>query len=288
MTSKNKKTDTLMNRRQFMTRVAAGCAGAAGAGVLTYLGYSQEPVYHTPEKIHTLPDYASGVGKTPPRMVIAHGIEQYQMVKAAVDRLGGMTKFINPGDRVVIKPNVAWDRLPEQAANTNPEVVAAVARLVREARPKSVTVTDVSLNDPYRCFDRSGIEKAAREAGADIWIPSHDDFRLTDLKGSLLKVWPVSRAFWRRTRSLTFRWSSTIPYVRPPWHRKLVRDTGRQTKPVASGYPHVHSRSGFGGTAHADRDGRHQGIDAERSHGWIAERRLKSSTPSLPGWTKWP
>jgi uncharacterized protein (DUF362 family) len=128
-------------------------------------------------------------------MVIARGVNVDMMVKAAVDKLGGIEKFIGPGDKVVIKPNVAWDRLPEQAANTNPLVVAAVVKLVVSARPSSIKVTDVSLNDPYRCFSRSGIEEAAQKAGAKIWIPGANDFKLANLNGSLLKEWPVSRAF---------------------------------------------------------------------------------------------
>lgn len=196
MTSKHKRIEKrLLDRREFMGRMAALSACAAGAGTLTYLAASDEPVIHRPETVYAIPDFRADTGAARPRLVIAHGKDAYRMVKAAVDRMGGIERYISPGDRVVIKPNVAWDRLPEQAANTNPEVVAAIVRVVMEARPASVTVTDVSLNDPYRCFARSGIEKAAQEAGAKIWIPSQGDFRLADLKGDLLKVWPVSRAF---------------------------------------------------------------------------------------------
>lgn len=196
MTSKYKRIEKhLLDRREFMGRVAALSACAAGASALTYIAAGDEAVIHRPETVYAIPDFRADAGALGPRMVIAHGKDAYRMVKAAVDRMGGIERYISPGDRVVIKPNVAWDRLPEQAANTNPEVVAAIARVVMEARPASVTVTDVSLNDPYRCFARSGIERAAQEAGAKIWIPSQDDFRLADLKGDLLKVWPVSRAF---------------------------------------------------------------------------------------------
>jgi len=92
---------------------------------------------------------------------------------------------------VLIKPNAAWDRQPEQAANTNPLVVAAVVKLCIEARASSVMVTDVSINDPYRTFSRSGIEKATLETGGKILYPSDNDFVQTDMKGELLKVWPV-------------------------------------------------------------------------------------------------
>ena len=51
------------------------------------------------------------------------------MVRAAVEKLGGINHFIKAKDKVLIKPNVGWDRQPEQAANTNPLVVAAVVKL---------------------------------------------------------------------------------------------------------------------------------------------------------------
>lgn len=57
-------------------------------------------------------------------LIIATGPNPATITRAAIDALGGMKKFISKGDIVVIKPNIGWDRLPEQAANTNPEVVA--------------------------------------------------------------------------------------------------------------------------------------------------------------------
>ena len=78
--------------------------------------------------------------------------EPRALVQAALKDLGGMSRFVKPQDVVVIKPNIAWDRTPEQAANTNPELVAEVVRQCREAGAKRVTVTDVSCNEARRCF----------------------------------------------------------------------------------------------------------------------------------------
>lgn len=196
--------------------MAVGLVGAFGATAATYFLYSNDPVYRIPEKIYRLPDFRVEPGTARKRMVIAHGTDPNWMVRAAVDKLGGIERFIRPGDRVVVKPNAAWDRMPEQAANTNPEVVSAVVRLVKGARPSKIVVTDVSLNDPYRAFSRSGIEAAAKEAGAEIWIPSDNDFVLTDLKGELLKVWPVSRAFLEADKVIN------VPVVK---HHSLSRCT---------------------------------------------------------------
>jgi len=73
-----------------------------------------------------------------------------QLVQRAVDALGGMKKFVSRGDVVVVKPNIGWDRMPIHAANTNPDVVAAVIKLAFDAGAKKVVVADGSCNDPNR------------------------------------------------------------------------------------------------------------------------------------------
>jgi uncharacterized protein (DUF362 family) len=96
---------------------------------------------------------------------------------------------------VVLKPNIAWDRTPEQAANTNPDVVAEVVRQCWQAGAKRVIVTDVSCNEPRRCFQRSGIQAAARAEGAEVILPDPELFREVDLGGVVLKSWPVFTPF---------------------------------------------------------------------------------------------
>lgn len=114
------------------------------------------------------------------------------LVRAAVESLGGIGRFVERGDRVLVKPNVGWDRIPLLAANTNPEVVAAIVTLCREAGARRVVVGDVSCNDPRRSFDRSGVGAAAREAGAEVALPSGSrSFRVADLGGRVLRHWPV-------------------------------------------------------------------------------------------------
>jgi uncharacterized protein (DUF362 family) len=121
--------------------------------------------------------------------------EPRALVQKALENLGGMGRFVRPKDVVVIKPNIAWDRTPEQAANTNPELVAEVVRQCWQAGAKRVIVTDVSCNEARRCFHRSGIEAAARDAGAEVLLPDAELFREVDLGGVVLQSWPVFRPF---------------------------------------------------------------------------------------------
>jgi uncharacterized protein (DUF362 family) len=130
-----------------------------------------------------------------PELTIVRGDDPRALVRAAFQQLGGVERFIVRGEVVVVKPNMSWDRTPEQAANTNPEVVAEVVRLCRAAGAGEVVVTDVSINEPRRCFERSGIAAAARAAGADVILPEERLFRDVDLRGTVLKSWPVLDPF---------------------------------------------------------------------------------------------
>jgi len=129
------------------------------------------------------------------QMAIVHGPDAAVNAQKAVEALGGMGVFVRPGDKVLIKPNVGWNRLPEQAANTNPEVVAAVVRMVKAAGASVIWVGDVPVNTADRCFERSGIKKAAGEAGAKIVMPDETNFREVEVGGRLLRVADVLYPF---------------------------------------------------------------------------------------------
>ena len=131
-----------------------------------------------------------------PQMVIAQGGDDIaQLARRAMDGLGGIRRFVSRSDVVVLKPNIGWDRTPEQAANTNPALVAEVVRQCLEAGARKVIVTDVSCNDARRCFQRSGIAAAARSAGAQVILPEPERFRDVDLQGEVLQNWPVLDPF---------------------------------------------------------------------------------------------
>jgi uncharacterized protein (DUF362 family) len=128
-----------------------------------------------------------------PVMAVVKGPDNAAITRAAVDAIGGMSKFVSKGDVVVVKPNIGWDRTPEQAANTDPVVVATLVLLAYQAGAKQVKVFDNTCNTERRCYQRSGIEEAAKEAGADVFFTEERKFRKVDLKGEKLKEWPVYR-----------------------------------------------------------------------------------------------
>ena len=181
----------MVTRREFLKRAGKATAASVvlGTGYLLADSRPDYPVEKTAARIE-LP-FAKDDPILAGKLAVTRDDTPANLVRKAVAALGGIGLFISKGDRVVIKPNVGWDRTPEQAANTNPEAVAEMVRLCLAAGAEEVVVTDVTCNDPRRTFLRSGIQEAAGNAGAKGFPYTDDDFVEVDLGGKLLSVWPV-------------------------------------------------------------------------------------------------
>ncbi len=57
----------------------------------------------------------------------------FAAVEELINSLGGISRFVQPGDKALIKPNLLTDRRPEEAVTTHPELVRVIARLVKKA-----------------------------------------------------------------------------------------------------------------------------------------------------------
>ncbi len=126
-----------------------------------------------------------------PHLAVVEGESPALITKEAVAALGGMKRFVSRGDRIIIKPNLGWDRTPEMAACTNPEVVKALVELAQEAGAKKVTVIDNTTNQAKRCYVRSGILDAVQATGASMPYVDEARSKKTALKGEWLKEWDV-------------------------------------------------------------------------------------------------
>lgn len=127
-------------------------------------------------------------------LVVVKNGSPAQLVRQAIETLGGMSRFVKKGQTVLIKPNIGWDRLPEQAANTNPDEVAQVVKMCKEAGAKRVRVLDRTCNQARRCYKRSGIEAASKKAGAEVRHIVKSRFKSVSIpNGELVKSWPFYR-----------------------------------------------------------------------------------------------
>ena len=161
-----------MNRRDFMKAALVTGAAAVAPVVLE-------------------PFVSSVIAQGRPDLVVARGASPQKITRAAIDGLGGIRRFVSRGDVVVVKPNIGWDRTPEYAANTNPDVVAEIVRLCFEAGAKKVKIFDNPVSDARRTYKQSGIAAAASALGATVSFMDERKFREVSLKGQVLKTWPL-------------------------------------------------------------------------------------------------
>ncbi|MBZ5545017.1 MAG: DUF362 domain-containing protein [Acidobacteriia bacterium] len=183
------------NRRELLLKLLrlGGLSAATAGAAVWFKGRSRRPEETLAATLKH--NFAVPPDPSHPEMAVVQGEDPRQLVRRAIEELGGIRRFVARGDVVVVKPNIAWDRTPEQAANTNPLVVAELVRLCKEAGAKKVVVTDVSCNEPRRCFQRSGIAAAARAEGAEVILPEERKFKEVDLRGDVLSAWQVFEPF---------------------------------------------------------------------------------------------
>lgn len=113
-------------------------------------------------------------GATDPDLVAFMGGSPEEMLKKAMTEMGGIAKYVKKGQTVVLKPNIGWDKAPELAANTNPELVGAMVKLCLSAGAKEVLVFDHTCDNWQSSYRNSGIEKSVKEAGGRI-LPGNDE-----------------------------------------------------------------------------------------------------------------
>ena len=146
-----------MDRRDFLKTLAV-----AGAAVT---------VQHS-EAMDVLAQTFTNAGGGKADLVAVMGGEPDMMFRRAIEEMGGMKAFIKPGQKVVVKPNIGWDKIPSLAGNTNPKLVTEIIKQCFAAGAKEVTVFDHTCDDWQKCYKNSGIEAAAKAAGAKV-MPAH-------------------------------------------------------------------------------------------------------------------
>jgi uncharacterized protein (DUF362 family) len=147
-----------MDRRDFLRR-SAGASLAAGAA-LSLGGYDR--LWNSsakPEKF----DLVAVMGGSPE-----------SMFDLGIQELGGLGTFITKGQKVLVKPNIGWDRTPEFAANTNPALVGRIVEHCFRAGAKEVYVFDHTCDNWMNCYKNSGIEWSAKQAGAKM-VPGNSE-----------------------------------------------------------------------------------------------------------------
>lgn len=206
-----------MKRRQFIKSAAIAMVGLSVPSVLDAV-------------------FSSSNSSDRVDLVIARGPSASKITRAAIDAIGGIKRFISRGDIVVLKPNMAWDRRPEQAANTNPDVVAEVVRMCYEAGARKVKVFDRTVNDPRRCYVQSGIADAAKAAGAEVIYVDDRKFKEMDIKGEAIKSWPLYTELFEADKIIN------IPIAKHHGLAKLTMSMKNWMGVMGGSRRHIHQR----------------------------------------------
>ncbi|MBN1552722.1 DUF362 domain-containing protein [bacterium] len=133
-----------MDRREFISKTLKHAAGLAVCTSLGNLGLASSKTPEQPQSI----------------LSTATGNNYPSLVSRVLEPLGGIQQFIKQGYKVVIKPNIGWNRSPEMAANTHPLIVAELVKLAIDAGAAKVSVFDRTCNEERQCYHRSGIKPA--------------------------------------------------------------------------------------------------------------------------------
>jgi uncharacterized protein (DUF362 family) len=143
-----------MNRRQFINK-------GIGAGVIAGTSFLWGKQHHFLVPSASNPTF-------PFDLVAVKGGEPDQMFDKAIESFGGMKQFVSKGQSVLVKPNIGWDAVPERGADTNPKLVGRIIEHCFNAGAKDVFVFDHTCEYWVKCYINSGIEKAAKDAGAKV------------------------------------------------------------------------------------------------------------------------
>ena len=154
-----------MERSKFIKTVALG--GVAGA-----LGLQ-------PEKAE-----AASMQQQYDLVAVMNG-EPEAMYARAIESLGGIKQFVKSGSRIIVKPNMGWDRPPEFSANTNPKLIAAIIKDCLAAGAREVGVFDNTCDEWRLSYKNSGLEDAVQAAGGKILF-AHEEryYRQVNIPGA--------------------------------------------------------------------------------------------------------
>ena len=149
-----------MKRRDFLRKSAS--AGLVAGAAMAAGGYDRLCAVN-PAKTTEKYDMVALMGGTPEAMF-----------DLGIQELGGMGAFVGKGQKVLVKPNMGWDVIPELAANTNPLLIKRIVEHCLKAGAREVYVMDHTMDNWMNCYRNSGIERAAKSAGAKV-VPANSE-----------------------------------------------------------------------------------------------------------------
>jgi uncharacterized protein (DUF362 family)/Pyruvate/2-oxoacid:ferredoxin oxidoreductase delta subunit len=115
----------------------------------------------------------------------------HEKIKEAIDLLGNIDRYVSPGEKVLLKPNLCIGRPPEKCVNTHPLVVKSIARLVQEAGATPLIGDSPMLGPARNAADKSGIGDVARELGVD--LVEFEPIPVLNPEGKIFKTFTIGK-----------------------------------------------------------------------------------------------
>ena len=118
----------------------------------------------------------------------------------AIDLLGGINKFVRPGDTVLLKPNISFPNPKTWGTTTSPEVVRSLSKIVIDAGAKRVFVADNTMREGTICFDKTGLTSALEKIEKVKIIPLQRENLFTEVllqNGKAIKSVKIAKLLQR-------------------------------------------------------------------------------------------
>lgn len=180
-----------MDRRQFISGLGYGLVslGLAGCG-LNLSGKSDNPqTTNTQNTSNSQATPAAASVYDRDKLIISEGTDPNALIEKGFAALGGIGALVRKGSTVLLKPNFSVPRKPEEAATTNPQLVAAVVKQCLAAGAKEVKVIDYPFQSPPVCLTNSGIKAAVEAVGGKAYGTNAQSFYTqVDTGGKTLKT----------------------------------------------------------------------------------------------------
>ncbi|MBF0277137.1 MAG: DUF362 domain-containing protein [SAR324 cluster bacterium] len=188
-------------KRRDLFRKGVGVAAASTAAA--YLAFAPEDFPFSLKDATGVRSFPQTVPFQLPDFRVEKAIGQFEIglgrtghagskLRKALDAIGGISHYVKPGDIVLIKPNVAFDRSPNMGATTNPQIINELVQLLLvDCRAAEVRVADNPIESPADCFAKSGIQEASERSGARVYLPDNNAFEVLNTPGAtLIENWP--------------------------------------------------------------------------------------------------
>jgi uncharacterized protein (DUF362 family)/Pyruvate/2-oxoacid:ferredoxin oxidoreductase delta subunit len=84
-------------------------------------------------------------------------------LRRSIDLIGGIQNFVRKNNRVLVKPNLLYGKIPEKAVTTHPSILRGMIQIVREAGGIPFIGDSPSVGSLMKTAEKAGIKAVADE-----------------------------------------------------------------------------------------------------------------------------